>query len=151
MHTLPEWSVYSFFVLWSIAPAGLVALAWRRWARSRCQFAGCLLVLLRQLGIRLPVHPFGFFRKSSPCIQSRRVPCGFSAPFAEHEHWENHRGVIEHHPTSLLKLRRSEHGLSQLFMIPHRVHHLANGVRHVRWGFQVHVVSGLNNDLPAVF
>ena len=39
MHTLPEWSVYSFFVLWSIAPAGLVALAWRRWARSRCQFA----------------------------------------------------------------------------------------------------------------
>lgn len=37
MHKLPEWSIYSFLVLWSVAPAALVALAWRRWAQSRGQ------------------------------------------------------------------------------------------------------------------
>jgi len=37
LHELPEWSVVSFFVFWSVAPAGLVAFAWRKWAQARSQ------------------------------------------------------------------------------------------------------------------
>jgi len=37
MHKMLEWIFAGFFILWSLAPAGLVAFAWRRWVQARGQ------------------------------------------------------------------------------------------------------------------